>query len=204
MFFNKRSKKGFTLIELLVVVAIIGVLAAVAVVNFNKAQAKSRDTKRLADLHALQSALVMYKSDNHKYPPNYCGSAYCIIPPDSPICFLHGIQNPDGSWVNQGIVGGPTTNGNCNKDNLKELLDGGYIDHLPKDPGKNAYYYYDTFGGGFPRTLISTLEVIDANTIEDAFVRDSTDPNNWGCQMYIIRDVTTGEERNNSYCIGLK
>lgn len=62
------KKKGFTLIELLVVVAIIGLLAAIAVVALNNSRAKARDARRLADVRQMQTALELYYLDNSKYP----------------------------------------------------------------------------------------------------------------------------------------
>ncbi len=62
------NKKGFTLIELLVVVAIIAVLAAISVVALNNARARARDSKRLADIKQIQTALELYFLDNDEYP----------------------------------------------------------------------------------------------------------------------------------------
>jgi type II secretion system protein G len=62
-----RAKKGFTLIELLVVVAIIGILAALIIVNLSKARVKARDAKRMSDLSTLATAMAMYEDDNGKY-----------------------------------------------------------------------------------------------------------------------------------------
>lgn len=63
------NKKGFTLIELLIVVAIIGLLSTLAVVALGSARVKARDSKRLADLKQLQTALELYYTDNNSYPP---------------------------------------------------------------------------------------------------------------------------------------
>lgn len=64
-----KSKKGFTLIELLVVIAIIGLLSSVVLSSLNTARAKSRDSKRLADLHELRTALELYANSNSgSYP----------------------------------------------------------------------------------------------------------------------------------------
>lgn len=61
---QKLNKKGFTLIELLVVIAIIGLLSTLAVVALNSARQKSRDSKRVADIKQIQTALELYFSDS--------------------------------------------------------------------------------------------------------------------------------------------
>lgn len=63
-----RKQKGFTLIELLIVIAIIGLLATLAIVSLTSAQQRARDTKRVADVKALQTALELYYNKNASYP----------------------------------------------------------------------------------------------------------------------------------------
>lgn len=63
-----RRQGGFTLIELLVVIAIIGLLASIVLVAVNRARAKTRDSRRLADMHQIVIALTMYYDDNNAYP----------------------------------------------------------------------------------------------------------------------------------------
>ncbi len=64
------NKKGFTLIELLVVIAIIGVLGSIVFAPFNEARKKGRDGKRMAELKAIQSSLILYSEDNSSCYPN--------------------------------------------------------------------------------------------------------------------------------------
>jgi prepilin-type N-terminal cleavage/methylation domain-containing protein len=61
------EKYGFTLVELMVVVAIIGVLAAVAVPNYQIFQAKARQAEAKSGLGSIQSAEMAYATDTNTY-----------------------------------------------------------------------------------------------------------------------------------------
>ncbi|MFA7050238.1 MAG: prepilin-type N-terminal cleavage/methylation domain-containing protein, partial [Patescibacteria group bacterium] len=64
----KQKQKAFTLIELLVVIAIVGILATLAVVALQQARSRARDSKRLADVKQLQTALELFFNENNRYP----------------------------------------------------------------------------------------------------------------------------------------
>ncbi|HEX2721183.1 MAG TPA: prepilin-type N-terminal cleavage/methylation domain-containing protein, partial [Candidatus Deferrimicrobium sp.] len=67
MLSKMRSKKGFTLIELMIVVAIIGILAAIAIPNFLRFQAKSKTSEAKGNLKAIYVAEASYFGENNKY-----------------------------------------------------------------------------------------------------------------------------------------
>ena len=56
----RSNKKGFTLIELMIVVAIIGILAALAIPNFLKFQAKSKTSEAKTNLKGIYTAQASY------------------------------------------------------------------------------------------------------------------------------------------------
>lgn len=64
----RNSKHGFALIELLIVVAIIAVLAAIAVPNFQEAQTRAQISAVKSDTRSLAVALESYFVDEAAYP----------------------------------------------------------------------------------------------------------------------------------------
>ena len=60
--------KGFTLIELLIVVAIIGILAAIAIPQFNAYRQKAYNAAAVSDLRIFKTTLDTYLHDHTHYP----------------------------------------------------------------------------------------------------------------------------------------
>ena len=67
MWSKLKGKKGFTLIELMIVVAIIGILAAIAIPNFLKFQAKSKQSEAKSNLGAIFTGQISYFGENNNY-----------------------------------------------------------------------------------------------------------------------------------------
>jgi type II secretion system protein G len=122
----KERNSSFTLIELLIVIAIIGILAALIIISLTGIMAKTRDARRVADMHELQEAIEYYYLDHGAYPSTG-GVQACL-----------GLSTAEQCW------GGPYGNATINA----ELQP--YLSHIPLDPsyGKRIYgaYIYDSPG----------------------------------------------------------
>ena len=68
-----RREKGFTLIELMIVVAIIGILAAIAIPNFLKFQARTRQSEAKANLKAIFTSKKSWFAERNTYACDWCG-----------------------------------------------------------------------------------------------------------------------------------
>jgi len=62
-----RLKRGFTLIELMIVVAIIGLLAALAIPNFMRFQARAKQSEAKGNLKAIYTGQKSYYGDKQMY-----------------------------------------------------------------------------------------------------------------------------------------
>jgi len=111
----RKTRSGFTLVELIIVMSIIGVLAGSTVlISISTNLQRGRDTKRKADLTAIQSALEIYRSDIGAYPagtgtlsPTYMGTvptdpktkqAYAFTPAGTAYILCATLENPAGAY----------------------------------------------------------------------------------------------------------
>ena len=126
MSFSTKNNKGFTLIELLVVVAIISLLSSIIFASLGSARAKARDTRRMADLRQLQTALELYFNDVGRYPGYLLGhhrSSAC--PGNSPIDTSYPL------WTAANVFDASFTNN--------------YMKTLPSDPSGSCFTYIQLY-----------------------------------------------------------
>jgi len=95
-----KNKKGFTLLELLVVVLIIGILAAVALPQYQKAVIKSRITQVLPLIRAVVDAQDIYYIVNNKYAESFEDLAVDFDCPSDWTCVM-GINVWGGNKANK-------------------------------------------------------------------------------------------------------
>jgi type IV pilus assembly protein PilA len=66
-----KGRSGFTLIELMIVVAIIGILAAIAIPNFIRFQARAKQSEAKGNLKAIFTAERSYIQEHDKYVTSF-------------------------------------------------------------------------------------------------------------------------------------
>ncbi|KKU81951.1 MAG: General secretion pathway protein G [Parcubacteria group bacterium GW2011_GWA1_47_8] len=114
---------GFTLIELLVVISIISLLSSIVLSSLNSARAKARDTKRIAEIQAIVTAIALYENDHGQVPGTDLGPNQVA---SSPVSDSVGAQIGIGNPIDAALAP--------------------YLSAVPKDPkhdGVTYYYAYD-------------------------------------------------------------
>jgi len=94
-----KGKKGFTLIELMIVVAIIGILAAIAIPNFLRFQAKSKQSEAKTNLGGIFTAQTAYLSENNRYG-SFTEIAWAPIGTKQVYTYYSGSDGMGGSGLN--------------------------------------------------------------------------------------------------------
>jgi prepilin-type N-terminal cleavage/methylation domain-containing protein len=117
-------RSGFTLIELIIVVVLVGILAAIAIPNYNQVVNRAKDASVRTNMYMLQSAVEEFAvRSNGGYP----GSPTAVTPAgDSLRSFC-----PQGQWpIN------PYTR-------AREVPVAGVLGNAPTNPSPGRLYYFD-------------------------------------------------------------
>ncbi len=91
----KKDTHGFTLIELMIVVAIIGILAAIAIPNYQSYQAKSRQTEAKTMLSSLFTTEKAFYAQKTSY--SVCIKDIGFVPDSPNRYYTVGFKDNGGS-----------------------------------------------------------------------------------------------------------
>ena len=126
---RRRNRSAFTLIELLLVLVILAVLAGIVVVNFTSVFGQTKKSKAMADIHELETALELYRTNCGDYPATL-----------DALVTNSGANGWAGPYINHGLPVDPWTHS--------------YIYICPGQHNPNSF---DLSTGGDGKTDISTL-----------------------------------------------
>jgi prepilin-type N-terminal cleavage/methylation domain-containing protein len=116
----KKSIAGFTLIELMIVVVIVGLLAAIAIPNYQRLVRRSKESSVRGNLHVIQTAMEVFSVDHGGIYPQPADDAelQSLIPggtyPENPFTRAVTLVMWNADPVNPGEIG------------IANLLGGGY------------------------------------------------------------------------------
>ena len=109
-----RNNKGFSLVELMVVVAIIGILAAIAIPNFQRFTAKAKQSEAKSNLSTLYSAERAFQAEWQTYAASFNVIGYA---PTGTMRYEHGFAADFATAPGAGLppnYTGPNSNATFN------------------------------------------------------------------------------------------
>ncbi len=63
-----RTTRGFTIVELIIVIVVIGIIAGIAIPQYNGVTERTRDTERKSDISSVSAQLEYYYGRHGAYP----------------------------------------------------------------------------------------------------------------------------------------
>jgi len=149
----KLNTHSFTLIELLIVIAILALLMSIVIISINPSEMlkKSRDTKRISSLKALNNALGIFQATKPTTTMGTANIVYVSIPDSSSTCANLSLPTLPSGYTYQ-----CSTSANYRKTdgtgwipvNFDSLDIGSPISSLPIDPtnttSTNLFFTYTT------------------------------------------------------------
>lgn len=146
-----KNSQGFTLVELMIVVAIIGILASIAIPNYQKFQAKARQSEAKLKLAGLYTSQKSYQVESTTYSTCLPGIGFSV----------EGKQ----SFYTVGVGSGLSTCGMDGASACDNIYSGGEpITDCTMDaaisanfPGSDQHHYRATMGAGGPPTTSAAV-----------------------------------------------
>ena len=139
----KQIQKGFTLIELMIVVAIIGILAAVAIPQYQDYTVKAKLSKTAGFANPVKTAIAMYFQEQGSLPPSMTADWSTIGLAQAPT-LTNEVQA--AAWTQTNATAGYLQ---LTFTNIKAtVIDGKYVRIAPTVGGSTAITWANTCEGG--------------------------------------------------------